>query len=124
MIPRPPKSTLFPYTTLFRSKNLRNRRLGSEFHSRFPARLDNSVRNGSGPATGKAPGAECAVNLSHIVVEQHVGGPGGAHAQESPDDAGSCHGRFEDVGLKPLAEKIGRAHGEELELVVLLPAGE
>src|SRR2546430_8038095 len=48
MIRRPPRSTLFPYTTLFRSR--KHRRDGCYFRSREPP---NSVRR----ALGRAPGA-------------------------------------------------------------------
>src|SRR2546427_9537862 len=37
MIRRPPRSTLFPYTTLFRSRNLRSAREGSEIRQRGSA---------------------------------------------------------------------------------------
>src|SRR2546422_9081514 len=38
MIRRPPRSTLFPYTTLFRSQR-RSERAGSAFHGNFRSRL-------------------------------------------------------------------------------------
>src|SRR5438445_9062342 len=49
MIPRPPRSTLFPYTTLFRSRCFRNRRSRSH---------DGSIAKGEqhAPTTADDPG--------------------------------------------------------------------
>src|SRR2546430_5856453 len=52
MIRRPPRSTLFPYTTLFRSRNFADSHLPSRskpkpFRSRSKARADNAVRTRS-----------------------------------------------------------------------------
>src|SRR5258708_11861770 len=41
MIRRPPRSTLFPYTTLFRSRGHRRARLGDAARSRAHERRDN-----------------------------------------------------------------------------------
>src|SRR5690606_41265167 len=46
MIPRPPRSTLFPYTTLFRSTKLPSRRT---VMPRYPAHLGSSLRNAQRP---------------------------------------------------------------------------
>src|SRR5260370_25695194 len=51
MIRRPPRSTLFPYTTLFRSVRARR---GP------PARRAESIRDGRGPPARRAPHAPCA----------------------------------------------------------------
>ena len=55
-------------------------------------------------------------------MQQHVGRPGRAHAQECADNAGGRHRRLEHIRLKPLIEKINGAHGHELHLVVLVLA--
>src|SRR3989441_8487795 len=49
MIRRPPRSTLFPYTTLFRSKNLETNRveIGAEEGARFVAGGGTQQRNES-----------------------------------------------------------------------------
>ena len=39
------------------------------------------------PPRGEAPRAERAVDLAHVVVQQHVGRAGRAHAEERADDA-------------------------------------
>src|SRR5256885_5330421 len=91
MIRRPPRSTLFPYTTLFRSRRLaattqpRRDRQAVDEHvhaSRLPARRDDD--RVLGPAVGKAQRpavvAECGrvdrkstrLNSSHLVISYAV----------------------------------------------------
>src|SRR3712207_7133052 len=56
MIRRPPRSTLFPYTTLFRSRSLQGRGRRSA-RDRAAARTDGSRRRrGGGTAPGRHPG--------------------------------------------------------------------
>ena len=70
-------------------------------------------------ALGEPPGAEHAVELAHVVVQQHVRGAGRARAEQRADDAARRLGRLERLGLEPLVEEIRRAHGEELASGVL-----
>src|SRR5689334_23862750 len=58
MIRRPPRSTLFPYTTLFRSGPTETRRNGLQ---RAPGRMESHVRGSRGAATPQA--APCAIRL-------------------------------------------------------------
>ena len=58
------------------------------------------------------------------MVQQHVGRAGRSHAQKRPDDARRRHGGLEHVGLEPLIEEIGRAHGHQLNLVVAVLIGQ
>src|SRR3712207_7081339 len=55
MIRRPPRSTLFPYTTLFRSRNARYQPVGLSFHERTNTRpatttTQTAVKRCSSPA--------------------------------------------------------------------------
>ena len=50
-------------------------------------RTGDRVRDRTGPAALQSPGAECAVDLSHVVMEQHVRRSRRSHAQKRPDDA-------------------------------------
>ena len=56
-------------------------------------------------------------------MQQNVGSAGRPHTEKRSDDARRRHRGLENVGLKPLVEKIDRAHGHELDLVVLVLAG-
>src|SRR2546426_4267927 len=56
MIRRPPRSTLFPYTTLFRSRQLRPGRLRAEASARNYSRLDRRSHAARAPARGRARG--------------------------------------------------------------------
>lgn len=82
------------------------------------------IGDGARATAAEAPGAEGAVDFAHVVMEQNVCGARRANSEESTDDSGSGHGGFEDIGLKPLAEKIGGAHGHELDEGVTLVGGE
>ena len=95
-----------------------------DLDSELARRIGDGVGDRAGAAAGKAPGAEGAVDLAHVVVQQHVGGARRAHAEEGADDARGRHGGLEHVGLEPLVEKVDRAHGHQLHLVVLVLAAE
>ena len=62
--------------------------LGADLDSGFAGCVGDGVGNCASAAAGEAPGAECAVDFSHVVMEQNVGGAGRAHAEECADDAG------------------------------------
>ena len=92
---------------------------------RFGANLDavlargggNRVRHRAGAAAGQSPRSERAVDLAHVVVQQHVGRARRSHAEKRADDPRRRHRRLEHVGLEPLIEKIDRAHRQQLHLV-------
>ncbi len=58
------------------------------------------------------------------MMEENVSSAGRANTEERADDSGRGHSGFEDVGLKPLVEKISGAHGHELDESVALVGGE
>ena len=99
-----------------------NRGPGADFNSGLASGVGNSVGDGAGAATRKSPGSEGSVDFAHVVMQQNVGGAGRAHAEKSSDNARGRHRRLEHIGLKPLIEKVGGAHGHELDLVVLVAA--
>ncbi len=106
------------------NQDLRDRNLRLDFHTGFASGVGNGVGDGAGSSAGETPGAKCAVDLAHVVVQQDVGGAGRAHAEKRADDSRRRHGGLEHVGLEPLVEEIDRAHGHELHLVVLVFAVE
>ena len=53
-------------------------------------------------------------------MQQNVSSSWRTDPEKCANDTGSRHGGFEDVGLKPLIEKIGGAHGHELDQVVFV----
>src|SRR5256885_12567261 len=81
MIRRPPRSTLFPYTTLFRSAHDRNARtlLGDAFSAgRARRRLCVDLRQGAADGFRRNRGAATAdrkstrLNSSHLVISYAV----------------------------------------------------
>ena len=67
-----------------------------------------------GPALLKAPRPKRAVDLTHVVVEQHVGRPRRPRAEKRPDDAARRLGRLQGIELEPLVEVVGAAHRHQL----------
>ena len=53
-------------------------------------------------APGETPGADVAIDLAHVVVQQHVGGSRRVHPQGRADDAAARQVRLDDVGFKVL----------------------
>jgi hypothetical protein len=74
----------------------------------------------AGATAAESPGAEGAIDFAHVVVEQNVGRAGRANAEERADNAGSGHGGFQHVGLKPLVEEVGGTHSHQLHQGVAL----
>ena len=68
----------------------------------------------AGAVLREAPGAERAVDLAHVVVQQHVGGAGRARPEERADDAARRLGALERIELEPLVEQVGRGLRHEL----------
>src|SRR5258708_25060471 len=74
MIRRPPRSTLFPYTTLFRSPRARHVRLGKRV---LDAEIRRDVRNGGAAAELAQPGIlrdrkSTRLNSSHQIISYAV----------------------------------------------------
>src|SRR5438034_6199570 len=69
MIRRPPRSTLFPYTTLFRSRNRRADRFG-----RLPARHRHQAQRAAAtlPAAAPRDRKSTRLNSSHTVISYAV----------------------------------------------------
>src|SRR6266511_3339759 len=66
MIRRPPRSTLFPYTTLFRSRIKRNTKYGFEAWERWPERM-------------RWIGQDCLLNLFNPSFESFNAFPASDH---------------------------------------------
>src|SRR2546426_8936701 len=73
MIRRPPRSTLFPYTTLFRSRGDRAR-IGHRHRERQDAVLDAGGRRarGRGGHTRRQDRKSTRLNSSHLVISYAV----------------------------------------------------
>src|SRR5690349_23050577 len=80
MLPRPPRSTLFPYTTLFRSTQAllgdheRNRELGcaGALRSRFPAHNHGRAHHGLSLAELIKDRKSTRLNSSHVEISYAV----------------------------------------------------
>src|SRR3989442_10680216 len=68
MIRRPPRSTLFPYTTLFRSRRSSSH---GDPHEREPAREPAGVRGSSGPGP-RIDRKSTRLNSSHVRISYAV----------------------------------------------------
>src|SRR5258708_6439018 len=83
-----------------------NGRLSADLCAGFAGSVCNGVGNCPGATSRKPPGAERAINLSHVMVQQNVSRTRRANAQKSADNARCGHCSLERVGLKPLVEKV------------------
>src|SRR3989442_10074341 len=76
MIRRPPRSTLFPYTTLFRSRNLLRLALRDEIASgiaRAGAEIHDEIGADLGPGAGNAGDRKSTrLNSSHVRISYAV----------------------------------------------------
>src|SRR5437870_10148262 len=69
MIPRPPRSTLFPYTTLFRSQVLLQRQQERDPRQGRPGRLDPRPRR---RRRGSRDRKSTRLNSSHVAISYAV----------------------------------------------------
>src|SRR5437870_9154241 len=67
MIRRPPRSTLFPYTTLFRSEGRGRRR-----HQRAERRADEDAEHGVARDRGQPDRKSTRLNSSHVAISYAV----------------------------------------------------
>jgi hypothetical protein len=101
-----------------RHAQVAHRRLGQDLGAEAARRRGDRLADAAGAAFREPPRAKRAVDLAHVMVEQHVGGAGRAHAQEGADDAAHRHRRHQRLALEPLLEEIHRTHRHELEVQV------
>ncbi len=92
-----------------------DRGVGANFNAQFAGSGSDGIGDLASAAAAETPGTEGAIDFAHVVMEENIRGAGGTDAEESADDAGGGHGGFEDVGLEPLVQKVGGAHGHELD---------
>ena len=117
-----PFSSTTPRAALSERTMMRATRLATESRRPLRGRRGDGVGDGAGAPARQSPRPERAVDLTHVVVEQHVGRPRRAHAEKCSDDPRGGHRRLEDVGLEPLIQEIHGAHRHQLDLVVLVLA--
>src|SRR2546430_10264442 len=76
MIRRPPRSTLFPYTTLFRSRGLsrETRRAGGQRYSQHPAlgRVQEGLEAGEAMSSSSTTGARSEEHTSELQSQSNI----------------------------------------------------
>src|SRR5256886_3781825 len=107
MIRRPPRSTLFPYTTLFRSHDQRGATHGAE------GRID----RGAAGAGGEGRHAH-APHGRHAEGEARHHHPGGSRE----GDSGMTAGASQTVNLRTLLEEMIERDASDLHIVAGAPA--
>ena len=90
-------------------------RLGADLRAQGLGRTGDRVGHAAGAALGDAPGAEGAVDLAHVVVQQHVRGTGRPDALVGADDPRRGHRGLERVRLEPLLEEVRGRHRHQLD---------
>ena len=104
-----------------REQDLGDGRVGADLDPGLARSRGDGLGDGAGAAAGQPPRAELAVDLTHVVVQQHVGRARRAHAEKRADDARSRHGGLQHVGLEPLVQEVGCAHRHQLHEQPLQP---
>src|SRR5687767_3149379 len=74
-----------------------HRRIGPYLGAKRFRGARDRVRDRAGAPLLKAPGAECSIDLAHVMVQQHVRGAGGAWSKKSSDDAARGFRRLQRV---------------------------
>ena len=101
-----------------------DRRFRADLHAIRPRCTGDRVRDAARAALRDAPGAEGAVDLAHVVVEEHVRRARALDALERADDPRRRHRRLERVRLEPLAQEVVGRHRHELDEDRLLALGQ
>src|ERR1700676_798003 len=95
-----------PRCATFFNQNFSYRGFGANFDARFACRSGNGVGNRASSSTAESPGTKRSVNLTHVVMQQHVRRTRRANAEKCADNSGRGHGGFEYVCLEPLVQEI------------------
>src|SRR5690242_21409036 len=72
MIRRPPRSTLFPYTTLFRSSGARFQRVGRDVLELLAERLGGTIDGHAAKTLGEQDRKSTRLNSSHMSISYAV----------------------------------------------------
>ena len=95
-----------------------DRRVGDDLAAVRLERRRDRLRHRAHAAASEAPGADRAVDVAHVVMQQHVRRARRVHAHRGADDAAAREVRLDEVGLEVLAEEVGDAHRVEADRVV------
>ena len=76
------------------------------------------LRHRAHAAARESPRADRAVDVAHVVMQQHVGRARRVHAHGRADDAAAGEVRLDEIGLEIFAEEIRDAHRVEAHRVV------
>ena len=104
-----------PHSLAVLHDDLRDAGLRPDVRTKAPRGARDRLAHAAGPAPGEPPGAHGSVDLTQVVVQQHVRGAGRSGPQKRTDDPAGRHGRLQRLRLEPLVEVIGGTHGHELE---------
>ena len=94
-------------------QNTRDACTGAYLPARFPQRAGDGIGDRPHTAPGQPPGPYAAINISHDVMQQDVGGTGGVYAQRGADNPRCSHCRLDQIVLEVVLEKIRGTHGEK-----------
>src|SRR6185436_6348537 len=91
-------------------EDLRNRCLGADLRTEGPRRAGDCLAQRAVAAFRETPGAEYAIELAHVVMQQNERGAGRARSGERADDPARGLGRLQRLAFEPSVEVIGGAH--------------
>ena len=109
-----PLSSTTPVARPFATSTRTNGRARADLRAGRARGARNRAAHRTVAALCESPGAKHPVDLAHVVVQQHVRGPGRARSEQGADDAARGLGRLERLGLEPFVEVVGRAHRHQL----------
>ena len=92
--------------------------LFADFAAKGLQRTGDGIADPTHAAPGEAPGADVAVDLTHVVMQQHVGTSGRVWPKGRADDAAAGQGGLDHVTFEKLVQVIADAHGPESQGVV------
>ena len=90
------------------SRYMRHGSVGTDLDAKRARGAGDRRRDTAGAVLREAPGAECAVDLAHVVMQQHVRRARRTRSQERADDAARRLRALQRVELEPFVQQVGR----------------
>src|SRR6266542_7025338 len=82
-------------------QDLCNRCFRANLRTGLARRVADRIGDCASATARQPPRTKCAIDLSHVMVQQHVGCARRSYTEEGADDSRSGHRRLEHISLEP-----------------------
>jgi len=92
-------------------------RIAENLSAKGLIRLRKRTGDGTHTAAGESPGADIAVNVSHVMMQEHIGCTRGVNPQRCADNTAAGQVRLDDISFEIFLKVIAHTLGPEFQRV-------